>query len=76
MPTIDTSSPAVDLGRHKAIVATVAGGLVAAGASLVTALADNAITPAEWITALIALLVGAGLTGAPTYAKSTTVTLD
>lgn len=73
--TVSTSSPAVDLGPHKAIVAAVAGGLVAAGSSLVTALSDNLVTPAEWITAGIALLVGAGLVGGPTWAKSTTVSL-
>ena len=73
--TIETSSPLVTLGPAKAIVAAVAAGIVAGGTSLVTALSDQVITPAEWITALIAVIVGAGLTGGATYAKATTVTL-
>lgn len=74
--TISSSGPEVTLGAQKAVVAAIAGGIVAAATSLVTALSDNVVTGGEWLTALIALIVGAGLTGGTTYAKSTKVTLN
>jgi len=73
---IKSSSDAVTLGPQKAVVAAIAGGVVAAATSLVTALTDNVVTPGEWLTALVALIIGAGLTGGTTYAKASTVTLN
>lgn len=74
--TLESSSPAVTLGPAKAIVAAVTGALVGGLTALGTALTDGAITPAEWVAVALATLLGSGLTGGATYAKSTTVTLN
>ena len=39
----------------------VAASIAAALASLITALTDNAVTPAEWASIVLAGLVGSGL---------------
>lgn len=55
----------------KAIVAAVAGGLVAAIAVLVGGLDASEtfadVTASEWLQALSAFLIGAGLTGGATW---------
>lgn len=73
--TIPTSSPSIKLGAHKAVVAAVAGALVAALGVLVGAIDDGAIDLAEAWQILSAGLVGSGIVGSSTYLKSTTVTL-
>lgn len=42
----------------------VAGGLAAGAAALTPALADNVVTPTEWVTIALAVLVGAGVVAA------------
>lgn len=72
---VSSKSPEVHLGPDKAIVAAIAGALVGAGTALSGALSDGVVTGPEWIGALVAAIIGAGLTAAPTYAKATNVTL-
>jgi len=52
----------------KAIVA----GLIAGLSSIVTALGDNKISPQEWVTAVIALLVALSAVWAVPNARKTT----
>lgn len=72
---IATSSPSVQLGNHKAWIAAVLGGLVAAGNVAVLAVSDGAVDLGEGINILLAALTGSGIVGAGTWLKSTTVTL-
>lgn len=74
--TVPSSSPKVTLGNAKAIVAAVVGGLAAGAASLLTALGDGVIDLSEFYVILGAVLVGSGLTGGSTWAKSTDVTIN
>ena len=72
--TVSSKSDAVTLGNQKAIVAAIGGALVGGLTALGTALVDNAITPGEWVSVALATIIGSGLVGVATYAKSTTVT--
>lgn len=72
---LSSSSPAVTLGPQKAIVAAIAGAVVAGGTALISAVSDGAIDVGEAWTIVGAILAGAGLTGGSTYAKSTDVTI-
>lgn len=42
----------------------ITAGLIAAGTSLVTALGDNSVSYQEWVTAVVAFLVGLGVVAA------------
>ncbi len=72
--TISSDSPKVELGKSKAIVAAITGGVVAAGGVLTTALMDGAIDAGEGIAIFVALLVGLGVPGIGTYTAPTSVT--
>ena len=72
--TVNTASPAIDLGPAKAIVATIATAVSMALGALSVALADEVVTSGEWVTVAIAFLAGTGLVGTATYVTRTTVT--
>jgi len=74
--TISTAADQITLGNQKAIVAAVGGALVGGLTALGTALVDNVITPAEWVAVALATIIGSGVVGGATYAKSTTVTFE
>lgn len=73
--TVPSSSPKVTLGNAKAVVAAVVGGLASGAAALLTAIGDGAVDLSEFYVILGAVLVGSGLTGGTTWAKSTDVTI-
>lgn len=73
---ISTSSPKVSLGKHKAIVAAIVSGVVAAGSVLLSALSDGAIDIGEVWAIVGAGLAGAGLAGPATYVQPTTVQVN
>lgn len=72
--TVSSSSPKVELGPAKAIVAAVAGLAVAVGPVLAASLGDGALDVNEGITLLVAVLVGLGVPGVSTYLVPTKVT--
>lgn len=72
--TVTTDSPKVELGKGKAIAAAAATVAVAFLGALGVAVADNVITPGEWITIATATIVATGLVGGTTYLTPTTVT--
>lgn len=74
--TISTKSDQVTLGNQKAIIAAVGGALVGGLTALGTALTDQVVTPAEWVAVALATIIGSGVVGGATYAKSTTVTFE
>ncbi len=73
---VSSSSPAVKLGPAKAVVAAIAGAVVAAGPLVIEAVSDGVLDIGELWSIIGALLVGSGITGTATYLKSTKVTLQ
>lgn len=71
---VSSASPKVELGKSKAVVAAVAGGVVAAGGVFITALTDGAIDLGEAYAIIGAGLAGAGLPGFAAFLAPTTVT--
>jgi hypothetical protein len=51
----------------------ISGGLISGITSAITALVDNQINTTEWLTIVLAVLVGAGVVYAVPKNKSTTV---
>lgn len=72
--TVTSDSPKVELGKSKAIVAAVTGGIVAAGGVLLTSVSDGAITLAEGFAIVGAGLAGAGIPGFGAWLTPTAVT--
>jgi hypothetical protein len=70
---ISSSSPKVQLGKHKAVIAAVVSAIGAGASALTVALSDGAIDLAEAWTIIGAILAGGGLTGGLTYVQPTTV---
>lgn len=64
------STTSTKLGAAKAYVGAAASGIVAGLGAFVTAVSDNVVTPGEWATVAIAVIVGAGLTGGAVYATT------
>lgn len=71
---VNTASPSITLGPAKAVVAAVGSALVGGLSALGVALADNVVTPGEWVAVALATIVGSGVVGAATYVARTTVT--
>lgn len=71
---VSSASPKVTLGPAKAVVATVAAAALGGLTALSTALLDERVTGAEWVTVAIATIVGSGIVGGATYLARTTVT--
>lgn len=72
--TVSSASPAVELGKSKAVLAAVAGGIVAAGGVFITAISDGAIDLGEAYGIIGAGLAGAGIPGFAAFLTPTTVT--
>lgn len=68
MTHVQTPSPGTAQTSTKAIIGAIAAGVVAGLGSFVTAISDGVVDPGEWATIVIALIVGAGLTGGGVYA--------
>lgn len=62
------ASPNPNQTSTKAYIGAAAAGIVAGLGTFATAVTDGVIDPAEWATILIAVIVGAGLTGGGVYA--------
>jgi len=72
--TVSSASPAVELGKSKAVLAAITGGVVAAGGVFLTAISDGAITLGEAYGIVGAGLAGAGIPGFAAFLTPTTVT--
>lgn len=72
--TVPSSSPKVELGKSKAILAAAAGGIVAAGGVFLTAISDGALDLGEVYGIIGAALAGAGIPGFAAFLTPTTVT--
>lgn len=73
--TVSSSSPKVELGPAKAIIAAAGGVVTALSVWLTTApLADGALDVNEGIALVIAILGGLGVPGIGTYLTPTRVT--
>lgn len=71
--TVNSSSPSITVGPAKAIVAAVGGALVGGLSALGVALSDESVTSGEWVAVALAVVVGSGIVGVPTYLARTTV---
>lgn len=72
--TVSSASPAVDLGKSKAVVAAIGGVIAAVAPVLTVTLADGQLDVNEGIALVIAILAGLGIPGIGAYVVPTKVT--